>query len=100
MHDLRGACTIADPENVEGRAQERLRPAVQCGHGEGFRRLWPRASPRPTSGLCVWSGLTLWPRTAVSARGMEVWVLDLSQADRARQFLKEHRAALAARADD
>src|SRR4051794_14567613 len=42
-------------------------------------------------------GLTWLSRTAVSARGMEVWVTDPNQIPQAQVLLAEHGAALAAR---
>lgn len=42
-------------------------------------------------------GLTWLSNTAVSARGIEVWVLDPNQADAARQLLEQHAEELAVR---
>src|SRR5262249_4265530 len=43
-------------------------------------------------------GLSWITRTAVSARGIEVWVEDPDQIDQARLLLEQHSAALAAQA--
>ena len=43
-------------------------------------------------------GLTWLSRTAVSARGIEVWVIDPTQVPQALLLLEEHSAAQAARA--
>jgi hypothetical protein len=44
-------------------------------------------------------GLTPWSPLGISARGIEVWVLDAGNAGRALQLLEEQRAERAARLD-
>lgn len=53
-------------------------------------------NPRTLGGL---QGLTPWSSTGVSAAGIEVWVLDPADAERARQLVAEHEQARAAQAE-